>query len=263
MRIAGIQFPICWEDPEENIRRVEPLLQQAAESGAKLAALPEMFGTGFSMNVPLVLNQASFIESQTTLLASRCQISILAGIAQREPNPQSGTPGNMAVLFDSKGKRLLHYQKIHPFSYGEEQHHFSGGKKINTFSIEGLRVTPFICYDLRFPEIFRAAAADTDLFIVIANWPANRRQAWQILLKARAIENQCFVLGVNRTGYGNQIEYSGGSMLINPLGEVIMEAYDDFAIVTGDVDATQVQEFRRQFPALRDRRQELYRIFNP
>jgi len=131
---------------------------------------------------------------------------------------------------------------------------------VETVEVEGVMVTPLICYDLRFPEPFRAAAAETDLFCVIANWPESRRYHWRTLLKARAIENQAFVLGVNRVGIGDGLEYSGDSVFLDPLGE-------DLAVVVpgsegcycGDVDATEVSRIREQFSFLKDRRPEVFR----
>jgi predicted amidohydrolase len=155
------------------------------------------------------------------------------------------------------------YHKLHPFSLANEHAHFDAGEALHTVTIDAargpVRVTPLICYDLRFPEPFRVAAAQTDLFVVIANWPEARREAWRALLRARAIENQCYVLGVNRVGAGNGLSYSGDSALLSPFGEVISEAAGTEALIRGEVDAEAVREARARFGFLADRRPELYR----
>jgi len=120
-------------------------------------------------------------------------------------------------------------------------------------------VTPFVCYDLRFPEPFRLAAPETDLFAVVANWPDARREAWRTLLRARAIENLCFVAGVNRAGDGGGLRYAGDSALISPWGEVLAEAGPGEAVLVADADPAAVRDARAKFPALADRRPEAYR----
>ena len=127
-----------------------------------------------------------------------------------------------------------------------------------TVSVEGLRVTPFVFYDLRFPEPFRLAAADTDLFAVVANWPDARRDAWRTLLRARAIENLCYVAGVNRAGEGG-LRYAGDSTVVSPWGDVLVEGGAEESVLIADVDPETVRATRAKFPALEDRRPEAYR----
>ncbi len=122
-----------------------------------------------------------------------------------------------------------------------------------------MRVTPFVCYDLRFPEPFRLAAEDTDLFALVANWPQARREHWRTLLRARAIENLCYVAGVNRVGEGGGLRYTGDSAAISPWGEVLTEGGAAEAVLLCDVEPAAVQDARAKFPALRDRRPEAYR----
>lgn len=120
-------------------------------------------------------------------------------------------------------------------------------------------MTPFICYDLRFPEPFRFVASETDLFVVVANWPEVRRDHWRTLLRARAIENQAYVAGVNRVGDGGKLHYAGDSALIDPLGETLAEAGDSEAVLVGEISADRVREARERFPVLGDVRPEAYR----
>ena len=134
-----------------------------------------------------------------------------------------------------------------------------GGEELPSAAVEGLTVTPLICYDLRFPEPFRAAASRTHLFVVIASWPVRRAAAWRCLLQARAIENQCFVLGVNRVGTGDGLEYGGDSALVDPLGQFRSAAAVAEGWVLGEVAEREVTEARGQFSFLKDRREDVYR----
>ncbi len=254
MRITGIQSDIVWEDPSANFDALRPRLSRAAEEGARLCVLPEMFATGFSMAADLVAPKAGEIRSFLAEEASRLGLWILGGFAE----PGEPRPRNAAALFDPQGRERLLYHKVHPFSLAGENEVFEAGCTLETLDVEGLRVTPLICYDLRFPEPFRRTAEGTDLFCVIANWPVVRSAAWRTLLRARAMENQAFVLGVNRVGEGSGLVYRGDSALIDPMGEVIAAAAWQEAEVSGTVGAAQVRACRERFSFLADRRVDLY-----
>jgi predicted amidohydrolase len=146
------------------------------------------------------------------------------------------------------------YRKIHPFSYGREHEHFSAGHAHTTVDVDGLRTTLFVCYDLRFADEFWATAGHTDVYLVPANWPAARRAHWQTLLRARAIENQAYVVGVNRVGSGGQLEYAGDSMVVDPMGEILASAAGGEATLLCEIDASVVAETRDRFRFLQDRR---------
>jgi predicted amidohydrolase len=154
---------------------------------------------------------------------------------------------------------VTRYAKIHPFSFGGEHLHYAGGDRVVTVSVDGVRVTPLVCYDLRFPEPFRVAASDTDLFVVVANWPDQRREHWKTLLRARAIENQAFVAGVNRVGDGDGLHYAGDSAAIAPLGETLAEGDDKERVLIADIEPEKGAKLRARFPALEDRRSEAYK----
>jgi predicted amidohydrolase len=246
---------LAWEDVLENHRRAARLLEQAAAGGARLALLPEMFSTGFSMDSRRIAQppggpSESFLREQ----AARLGLWILASV------PESGEPSprNMALLVSPEGS-VVRYAKIHPFSYAGEDRVYTAGDRVVTAEIDDVRVTPFVCYDLRFPEPFRTAAEDTDLFAVVANWPDQRREHWRALLRARAIENQAYVVGVNRAGDGHGLHYAGDSAAIAPLGETIVEADEREQVLFCDVDPEVVKKLRTRFPALQDRRPEAYR----
>ncbi len=259
MLVAGLQLDLAWEDPEENFRRAAPLAERAAQAGARLLALPEMFNTGFSMDAARCAGHAEATRAWLAALARRLGVHVLAGFAE----PGTPRPKNGAALVGPDGRELLHAQKLHPFSLAGEERHYSGGDSLPTATVDSVRVTPIVCYDLRFPELFRAAAERTDLFVVIANWPEKRRHAWSTLLAARAIESQCFVLGVNRVGESGgapdrREPHSGDSTLLDPFGLPRATASHEPAVVLGSVDAAEVARVRDRFPFLRDRRPELY-----
>jgi predicted amidohydrolase len=255
VRIALLQMDIAWEDVPENHRTAAKMLAGAASGGARLAVLPEMFNTGFSMDSRRIAqppggSSETFLREQ----AAAQDIWILASL------PESGEPSprNMALLVSPRGA-VTRYAKIHPFSYAGEHEHYTAGERVVTADVEGLRVTPLICYDLRFPEPFRLAAAETDLFAIVANWPDERREHWRTLLRARAIENQAWVAGVNRVGDGGRLHYAGDSAVISPLGETLAEGADRQMVLFAEVEPAVVMKLRSRFPALNDRRPTAYR----
>lgn len=264
MIVAGLQMDIAWERPEENFRRVEEMVDRAAPDRLDLIVLPEMFATGFSMESDMAAGFAGETREFLAGLATRLSVFVLGGYAE----PAEPRPANACSIFAPGGEEILHYRKIHPFSLAGEEEHYIGGETVETAEVEGVRVTPLICYDLRFPEPFRAAARDTDLFCVIANWPSKRREAWSTLLRARAIENQAYVLGVNRVGMGGGEPHTGDSALLDPLGRDIAEgvplAGETFGesipgALIGTVDADEVVRTRERLSFLKDRRPRIYR----
>jgi predicted amidohydrolase len=254
MIVAGLQLDIAWEAPEENYRRAAALARQAVTSGAGLLVLPEMFATGFSMRSEMVAGFAGATRSFLSDLARELEVWVIGGYAE------AGRlrPRNACSVIDPGGEERGRYHKVHPFSLAGEERHYEGGEEMATVAVEGLRVTPLICYDLRFPELFRHAAEATDLFAVIANWPERRGHAWRTLLRARAIDAQAFILGVNRVGEAQGHPHRGDSALVDPMGEVVSTSAFQPAAVVGEVDPQRVVEVRRRFGFLADRRPEVY-----
>lgn len=255
MRIALLQMDLAWEDVAENHRRARRMLQQAGSQGARLAVLPEMFSTGFSMDAARVAEPPGG-PSETFLRGAAKELGLW--IVASIPETSETKPHNMALVVSPDGS-VARYAKIHPFSYGGEHLHYAPGDRVVTVQIDGVRVTPFVCYDLRFPEPFRAAASETDLYVVVANWPDLRREHWKTLLRARAIENQAYVAGVNRVGDGDGLHYAGDSAAISPLGETLAEGDEQERVLLADVEPEKVAKLRARFPALEDRRPEAYR----
>ena len=251
VKIYAVQFDLAWEDKAANFAKVRALLAAAPPAQGALIVLPEMFATGFSMNLA-VTRQRTGREDETFLasLAREHRAHVLGGVVSPGEN---GLGRNEAVVFSPDGALLARYVKIHPFSLGGEAQGHAAGTDIVTFACSGFTVAPFVCYDLRFPEIFRAAARrGANLFAVIALWPAKRQQHWLTLLQARAIENQAFVIGVNRIGHEPQFSYVGRSVVIDPHGVIIADAGEQERVLTAALDAETVLAWRRDFPALRD-----------
>lgn len=251
MKVAAIQHDIVWEDRDATLARVEPMVAAAADDGARLLVLPEMFAVGFSMQPERVAEPPDG-PTVTWLLdqAARRDVWLCGTVPEQGP---SGRPRNVAVLAGPDGT-VHRYAKIHPFTYSGEHEHYDAGTELVTVDVEGLRVSLFVCYDLRFADEFWGLAPSTDLYLVPANWPASRGHHWRSLLVARAIENQAYVVGCNRVGTGGKLDYAGDSCVLDPLAETLASATGTEAIVAADVDPAVVAETRARFPFLADRR---------
>ncbi len=253
MRIAAVQHDIAWEDPEENFARLAPRIAGAAAAGARLVVLTEMFSTGFSMNTertaePVGGPSVTFLAEQ----AARHDLWVAASVPERPDG--AAKPFNTLVLAGPDGTQHR-YRKIHPFTYSAEDEHFDAGDAFTTVEVEGVRLTLFVCYDLRFADEFWATALDTDVYVVPANWPATRRAHWSTLLRARAIENQAYVIGVNRVGRGgDDLDYAGDSAVVDPAGETLVSAAREEAVLVTEVTSERVAEVRDQLRFLQDRR---------
>jgi omega-amidase len=182
-------------------------------------------------------------------LARSRGIEVIGGVVT---DGADGPGRNEAVGFGPDGRETVRYAKIHPFQ-GAESRNYAGGASIRTFECGGFRAAPFVCYDLRFPEVFRMAVCEgAELFLVIANWPEKRIHHWVSLLQARAIENQAYVAGVNRCGKDPYLKYPGRSMVIDPQGRVLAEADSNEQILIAELNAEAVATWRRAFPVLQD-----------
>jgi len=258
MRIACVQFDIAWEDPYANYATVRALLGASGLEPGSLAILPEMFATGFSMNVDAI-DDGPLQETQQVLADWACRMGIylIGGIVTRSPD---GRGFNEAVAVDPSGAIISRYRKMHPFRFAGETDHYAPGDAIVTLPWGPFTVCPLICYDLRFPELFRAAVRrGANLFTVIANWPAAREPHWLALLQARAIENQAYVAAVNRVGSDPSNHYAGRSLIIDPRGNLLADAQSSPGVIGADVDFDAMERYRREFPALADIRDDLIR----
>ena len=251
MKVYCCQLDIEWENKPENFAKVRKQLAAERPEKGSLLVLPEMFSSGFSMNVEGICEEATpGAEKFIREVAKEFGVVAVGGIVTRGAD---GKGRNEALVVSPKGETLARYAKIHPFSLGGELEHYSRGAKIESFEWNGMKVVPFICYDLRFPEIFRTAVRQgAEMFVVIANWPNRREMHWVRLLEARAIENLAYVVGVNRTGKDPKLVYSGRTMIIDPHGTILVEAGDLEGVIAADIDPAAVRNWRRDFPALRD-----------
>ncbi|MGZ8761969.1 MAG: nitrilase-related carbon-nitrogen hydrolase [Acidimicrobiia bacterium] len=251
MQVAVIQHDIVWEDPVANFARLAPMIAAAA-ADADLVVLTEMYSTGFSMDTGQIAEPPDGPSARFLADQSREHGAWVCGsVPEREEG--SDRPANCLVLAGPGGE-VHRYRKIHPFSFGSEHEHYTAGTERVTVTVEGVRLSLFVCYDLRFADEFWALADDTDAYLVVANWPAGRRDHWRILLRARAIENQAYVIAANRVGSGGGLEYAGDSMIVGPFGETVAFAGSGETTITGDVDRAVVEATRTRYPFLTDRR---------
>jgi len=252
MKIAAIQHDIVWEDREATFAHLRPLIAGAAGAGARLAVLTEMFSVGFSMDTARISEPVDGPSAQFLVEQATQHGMWLYGSAP-EQSPGADKPRNVGLLVSPAGA-ITRYAKIHPFTYAREHDHYDAGTETVTVDVEGLRISLFVCYDLRFADEFWMLAPDTDCYLVCANWPESRRMHWQSLLLARAIENQAYVVGVNRVGTGGKLAYVGDSRIIDPLGELLATGAGTEALLVAEVNAERVAEVRDRFRFLPDRR---------
>lgn len=250
------QIDCAWEDKRATHERVRHLVAARPPVTGSLFVLPEMFATGFSLDVARVAEGSDGADHAFLAdLARAHHMFVLGGVVRAG---RDGRGRNEAVVYDPAGSLVVRYCKLHPFSFADEHRHYEPGDQLACFEWARLRVVPMVCYDLRFPEAFRAALArGVDLFCVIANWPQARESHWLALLQARAIENQAFVVGVNRCGADPQHRYGGRSRIIDPSGRVLADAGNGSCLIDAAVDPDAVARQRRAFPVLADMRPDL------
>jgi predicted amidohydrolase len=252
VRIAAVQHDIVWENRDATFERLAPQVSQAVGAGAELVLLTETFSTGFSMTPGIGEPEGG--PSSQFLLTQAAEHGVWVAGTCPEIAPGEDLPYNSFVLAGPDGT-VHRYRKLHPFTHAGEHERFRAGDKPVTVEVGGLRITPFICYDLRFADVFWRAAPDTDVYLVPANWPSPRRHHWQTLLQARAIENQAYVVGCNRVGVaGDGTPHVGDSRIVSPMGELLATAAEVETIVLADVDAADVAATRDRLRFLADRR---------
>ncbi len=260
LTITTIQTNLHWEDKAANLQMLEEKINSITAK-TEIVVLPEMFTTGFSMKPELL---AETMEGETVQwmkrIAAKKKIILTGSVIIEE----SDSYYNRLIWMLPNGQYGV-YDKRHRFAYAGEDNHFSAGSKRLIASVKGWKINLLVCYDLRFPVWARQSplptgeegvggeAAEYDVLIYVANWPEKRIHAWKTLLQARAIENQCYVVGVNRVGNdGNNIHYSGESMMIDPMGEVLYTKKDEEDIFTLSLDRTHLQTVREKLPFLKD-----------
>lgn len=244
MKIAIVQYDIAWNNVEENIRRVERLINNVE---ADLFVLPEMWATGFDVHPTPELAAAS---RQAEMWMKQTAAERNAAVCGTLITNVEGVYRNRAFFYTPSGLQSV-YDKRHLFSPGGENKAYAAGEQRVVTEYKGVRILLQICYDLRFP-VFSRNRADYDLMINMANWPASRQSVWDVLSRARAIENQCYVAAVNRVGDDTSCHYTGGSALIDARGQVLDEIKNQSGIIVAQLDFEQQNTFRKRFPVLND-----------
>lgn len=253
MRIALAQIDIVFEDKETNLKTAEAVIRSQAQKGVDLCLFPEMSFTGFSMNTGTTKENDDYTIKHVSRYAINYSIAIGVGWVK----DGGDICENHYTIIDKRGSIVSDYIKIHPFSYSGEDQFFRGGHSLSFFSFDGAPFTSFICYDLRFPELFRKVVNKVHAIIIPANWPNKRSEHWTTLLRARAIENQIYIFGINCVGYMDGQYYSGDSCVINPNGDVLKMLSDKDGVITYDY-IDDVNEYRDTFPVINDRKMGMY-----
>lgn len=251
MKIGIYQSSIVWEDKKKNIEMLKDLLASRVECSLDLLLLPEMSFTGFSMNTEITAEENGESLRNVSDIARQYKTRIGFGWVKKLEDRFF----NCYSIVNGEGESLSEYYKIHPFF--SEQNRVTKGTAITSFSIGSIPFSTFICYDLRFPEVFRIAARWAHIIVVAANWPKSRREHWITLLKARAVENQVYILGVNCVGNIGGTDYSGDSCVICPDGNVEMVKTDEEGLLVYDLNDN-VEEIRKSFPVHKDSRWDMY-----
>lgn len=263
MRVALGQLDMIWENKELSILRGEKMIQEAAQAQADVIVFPEMSFTGFSMNLDRIGEPVGQSETvgKMSALARRYQIAIgfgWAALPQATDRINEKSLGsNRFTLLDGNGEIVTEYSKIHPFTYGGESERYAKGEQIVSVPFLGRNVSLFICYDLRFPELFQIASQESDIIFVIANWPEIRSAHWQTLLRARAIETQSYLVGVNCYGSRDGDSYSGDSMAVDSIGNILGILSGREGVLICDLD-DRAWRLRQKFSTRTDRQEELY-----
>lgn len=246
MKVTILQRDIIWGNPQANLARTDEAL--ASLPDADLFVLPEMFATGFCTKPEEMpeANDSDILPWMKRKAAER-QCAIAGSVAVR----QEGGYRNRFYFVCPDGT-VHHYDKRHLFAYGGEHKQFTAGTERVIVDFRGVRILPAICYDLRFP-VWTRNRGDYDMILYVANWPISRMEAWNTLLRARAIENQCYVAGVNRVGSDPYCAYSGGSVILDSYGRTLAEcAREAESCASAEVDLKALVQFRKKFPVLED-----------
>ncbi|MFZ5823805.1 MAG: carbon-nitrogen family hydrolase [Bacillota bacterium] len=259
MKVALIQMDIALGRPDLNRERAAAFVRQAAATGAELILLPEMFTTGYCLP-ELAGGHADRAGEPTGALLAALARETGAYIGGSVADEREGKVYNRAVVYSPEGERIAVYDKAHLVPMMQEERYLAPGDRLTLADLGGVKAGLAICYDLRFPELFRSLTlAGAELFIIPSEWPAQRLHHWRTLAMARAIENQCYVLACNRVGADLANRFPGHSLVIDPFGAVLAEGGEGEEIITAEIDLAQVADVRARIPSLRDRRPDLYR----
>ncbi len=249
MKILLVQYDPAWENKDLNKNKIFSLFE-SDKFESDLTIFPEMTLTGFSMNPENLAedkkgNSFRFFSE----LAKKFNTSVLAGLIEKDGRNFF----NSLIQINPSGEFANIYRKVHPFSFSEEDKHYTGGEMPVVAEVNNWKIGLSICYDLRFPELYRFYAKErVDLIVNIANWPITRIEHWRTLLKARAIENQCYIAGINRVGKDPKSVYNGFSSVFDPMGKEIIAIENGEQIIPVEIEKEKVNEVRNKLPFLND-----------
>ena len=243
--VALGQYDTGWHNPVQSLARAREIAEQARAADADLLVLPEMCASGFTMDADKFADppDGPSVRSLSALAADH-HLWLIAGLSMRRESRYL----NSALAFAPDGSLVATYDKQRLFGYAKETEVYSAGTGPCVMQLGGLSIALFVCFDLRFPELFREVGPQVDACVVIANWPSARQRHWEVLTQARAIENQCYVVAVNRIGEGDGLEYSGGSAIYDPWGERCDNPVPHSSMRIGELARTTVASVRKAFP---------------
>ena len=256
MRCCSAQIAGIWEAPDQTLEKAEQVFCDAAKAGAALISFPEQFATGWD---PASNKNIEDIGGITVTglrkLAEEYSIAVIGSFRET----LSPKPRNTTIAIGRDGRILAAYSKIHLFTPGHEDRAFTPGAGLATFTLKGVHFGLAICYDLRFPELFRLYRREgVHAVIVPAAWPESRLRHWELFIQSRAAENQMYVVGVNTTGTNPIDRYAGASMTADPNGTIIARAGAEKELLYYEIDPLAVEQARREFPVEKDRKDALY-----
>lgn len=258
MRLALVSQYQHWQDRRANFAHCRELIEEAVIKSCEVAIFSEMTLTGYSLDIGIVAESVDTSESLKWFgqLSKVSGVHLVFGACLLN---ETMRPRNVLCHADPLVGAVQIYAKIHPFSFAGEDKVFEAGDALGFVELPGIRLGASICYDLRFPELYAAMAPRCEGAICIANWPARRVVHWRALLIARAIENQMFLIGVNRVGVdGNGLEYEKSSMVVTPSGEVMAPIHESLELNIYEIDPSETLRYRDEFPTLRDKRHSVY-----
>lgn len=258
MKIACVQMDVVFGKPEKNFAVVKQYVEEAAKNGADTIVLPEMWNTGYALTELQQLADDHGEETKKFLSeqAKALHVNIVGGSVATNRN---GEYYNTMYAFDRKGELLSQYDKAHLFKLMDEHHYMQAGHGVNLFQLDQIDCGGVICYDLRFPEWIRTHVLQgAKVMFIPAQWPTKRVDHWQVLLQARAIENQCYIIGVNRVGSDPNNEFNGNSMVIAPWGELLLSGEEEAGIYYANIEMEEIDQVRKRIPVFQDRREDLY-----
>lgn len=261
MRVALGQIDMAWEDKSASIKKAKKMIEDASGLGADIIVFPEMSFTGCTLNLEIAGESMASGETVGIMKELAVKYGVAIGFGWASLPKGEGNKGlNIFTVVDSAGETVAEYAKMHPFTYGGESGVYEKGSEIVSAPFLGRVISLFICYDLRFPEIFQIASRKADVIFVIANWPAIRSAHWTTLLRARAIETQSYIVGVNCYGFHDGQYYSGDSMAVDSIGNVLGQISGREGVLMCDLD-DRARSLRNKFNTRKDRREKLYGSF--